>query len=202
MADLRRFGHRRWPSRNAGIDVRISRPGRPAARAKVRECLADTEDTRWLDADYQEFRKALSRLDSAALIAKFDRSLIHRYTYLAEVAHYTEVTKRVENPHFPPRSLPLELAVLLEGVVATIANEAWRPRLWRFRKKRFLWVIDQTIRARRVEHPEWSWNATLFRPALMATEPGMKAALRRAISAYTGRIRISENESSPSEPAA
>ena len=82
--------------------VSVGREGR-AARAKVRECLADTEDTRWLDADYQEFRKALSRLDSAALIAKFDRSLIHRYTYLAEVAHYTEVTKRVENPHFPPR---------------------------------------------------------------------------------------------------
>jgi hypothetical protein len=88
--------------------VAVGREGR-AARAKVRECLADTEDTRWLDADYQEFRKALTRLDSAAIIARFDRSLIHRYTYLAEVAHYTEITERAESPWLPPRTLPLEL---------------------------------------------------------------------------------------------
>ena len=104
---------------------------RRAARAKVRECLAETENTRWLDADYQEFRKALIRLDSAAIIARFDRALIHRYTYLAEVAHYAEIVQKGETDWLPPRTLPIELATLLESVVVMIANEAWRPRFWR-----------------------------------------------------------------------
>ena len=159
--------------------VTSGREGR-AARAKVREFLADTEDLRWLDADYQEFRKALSRLDSAALIARFDRSLIHRYTFLATVSHYTEIKERDEFPHLPPRSLPLELAVLMEGLVATLANEAWRPRLWRFRKKRYIWVIDKMITRRREEHPEWAWDAPMFRPVLMTKEPGLRALLARS----------------------
>jgi hypothetical protein len=158
--------------------VTTGREGR-AARAKVRECLADTEDLRWLDSDYQEFRKAISRLDSAALIARFDRSLIHRYTYLATTAHYTEIKERAEFPNLPLRSLPLELAVLMEGLVATLANEAWRPRLWRFRKKRYIWIIDKTIAQRRDEHPEWAWDAPMFRPVLMTKEPGLKAFLAR-----------------------
>jgi hypothetical protein len=101
--------------------VTVGREGR-TARAKVREYLAETEDLRWLDADYQEFRKALTRLDAVAIIARFDRSLIHRCTYLAQVAHYTEIGERREHDWLRPRTLPLELAALLEGAVAAIAN--------------------------------------------------------------------------------
>jgi hypothetical protein len=158
--------------------VSAGRDGR-TARAKVRECLADTEDRRWLDADFAEFRKALTRLEAAAIIARFDREMIHRYTYLATVARYQEIREKADSPDLPPRTLPLELAALLEGVVVTISNEAWRPRFWRLRRKRFIWVLDQHIRKRAVEHPDWAWNVTLFRPRFMTKEPGVKAVLKR-----------------------
>ena len=160
--------------------VTTGRDGR-AARAKVRECLAETEDLRWLDADFQEFRKALSRLEAAAIIARFDRSLIHRYTYLATVAHYQEIRERAEMPDLPARSLPLEMAALLEGVVATIANEAWRPRFWRFRRQRFVWVLDKILAQRQAEHPDWAWDVTLFKPKPMTREPGIRAAVKRRV---------------------
>jgi hypothetical protein len=143
--------------------------------------LADTEDTRWLDADFREFRKALTRLDSVALIARFDRSLILRYTYLAMVARYTEIAERAENPHLPPRTLPLDLAMLIESVVVKIADGVWQPWIWRFRKKHYIWALDKMITRGRDQRPEWSWNATIFRPALMTKEPGMRAGLTRSI---------------------
>jgi hypothetical protein len=174
---------------------------RRAARAKVRECLAETENTRWLDADYQEFRKALIRLDSAAIIARFDRALIHRYTYLAEVAHYAEIVQKGETDWLPPRTLPLELAALLESVVVMIANEAWRPRFWWARKKRYIWVIDKTIAKRRAEHPDWSWNAVLFKPRLMTKEPGLRAALKRGTKRSVKQLIGRERPSRPAEPA-
>jgi hypothetical protein len=117
--------------------------------------------------------------------------MIHRYTYLATVAHYTELKERAENPQLPPRSLPLELAVLMEGMVATIANEAWRPRFWRFRRKRYIWVIDKTIARRRDEHPEWAWNAPIWRPVLMTKEPGLRAFLKRSVG---DRMRQAERK--------
>jgi hypothetical protein len=163
--------------------VTAGREGR-TARAKVRECLAETEDLRWLDADYAEFRKALTRLEAAAIIARFDRSLIRRYTYLAQVAHFTEMAERREHDWLPPRTLPAELALLLEGTVVTITHDAWRPRLWRFRRKQFLWVLDKTIERRRAEHPEWSWTSVLFTPRLMTKQPGLRAALKH------GRARL------------
>lgn len=161
--------------------VTAGRDGR-GARAWVRECLAETEDLRWVDADFQEFRKALSRLESAAMMARFDRGLIFRYSYLATVARYQELRERAELPDLPPRTLPLELAALLEGVLATIANEAWRPRFWRFRRKRHIWVLDKVIARRQAEHPDWAWNVTLFRPGLMTSEPGIRAATKRVLA--------------------
>jgi hypothetical protein len=158
--------------------VGAGREGR-AARARVRECLAETEDLRWLDADFQDFRKALSRLEAAAIIARFDRSLILRYTYLANVAHYQEISERAALPDLPARSLPLGLAALLESVLAVIANEAWRPRFWRFRRKRYIWVLDKMTARRQAEHPDWAWNVTPFKPRLMTREPGIKAAVKR-----------------------
>jgi hypothetical protein len=49
---------------------------------------------------------------------------VARY-YPAEVAHYTEIAEKARIHTFRHGPLPLELAVLLEGVVATIANEAF-----------------------------------------------------------------------------
>lgn len=160
--------------------VTAGRDGR-TARAGVRERVADTEELRWLDADFAEFRKALTRLEAAAIIAKFDRALIDRYKYLATVAHYQEIRERDADPGLPLRTLPLDLAALLEGTVAMIANEAWRPRFWRFRKKRIVWVVDKAIESCQLRHPEWAWNVTLLKPKPIAQEPGPKAAVRRRL---------------------
>lgn len=169
--------------------VNVGKDGR-AARAKVRGILAEAEDLRWLDADFAEFRKALSRLEAAAIIARFDREVIHRYTFLATVAHYQEIREQGQN--LPPRTLPLELALLLEGAVITIANEAWRPRLWQFRRKRFIWVLDKNIAAREAEHPEWAWNVTLYRPRLMTKEPGIRGRVHRLRERRRKQLTASE----------
>jgi hypothetical protein len=152
------------------------------ARAKVRELLAETEDLRWLDADYAEFRKALTRLESAAIIARFDRALLVRYTYLAQVARLAEIVTLRQFPDVPPRSLPVKLSALMEIVVTILANEAWRPRFWRFRRKRNIWVIDQMITSQRAERPNWSWDAVMIKPRLMTQRPGLEAAVERGLT--------------------
>ena len=150
-----------------------------SARAKVRERLSETEDTRWMDADYQEFRKALSRLESSALIAGVPRGMVLRYAYLAEVAHYTEMSERNQNESLPPRSLPVELARLLESVVQELSVYLWHPWRSRFKAKRRIWALDTLVEQMKNHQPDWSWNVTLYRPRPHLREPGLKGALNR-----------------------
>jgi hypothetical protein len=150
------------------------REGR-AARAKVRECIFETENTRWADADYQKFHEALSKLEAAALIAKAPRELVERYVWLAEVAHYTEVAQRRENEFFPPRSLPLPLAALVRMSVEELTNHLWHPWSYRFRRTRSLWKIDQEAIHLIKEFDSWTWTVYPTPVRLGTKKPGFRA---------------------------
>jgi hypothetical protein len=105
-----------------------------------------------------------------------------RYTYLAQVARLAEIVTLRQFPDVPPRSLPVKLSALMEIVVTILANEAWRPRFWRFRRKRNIWVIDQMITSQRAERPNWSWDAVMIKPRLMTQRPGLEAAVERGLT--------------------
>ncbi|MEU6779327.1 hypothetical protein ABZ912_08980 [Nonomuraea angiospora] len=52
---------------------------RRAARALVRERVADVESLRWLEYPYSEYKRALAALEAAALIAGVPRIAVQRY---------------------------------------------------------------------------------------------------------------------------
>ena len=166
--------------------VTSGREGRQA-RAKVRECLFDTEDTRWTDTDYKLFRQASSRLEAAALIAKVPRSLIRRYIYLAEVAHYTQLAKEKADPSYPPRGLPIDLAVLVDFTIAILVGHLWRP----VSKRRFIgrdaWIIDGAIETTKRNHPNFTWNVQLLRWKPITKEPGIQGFIRRLLVPIRGK---------------
>lgn len=174
------------------------------ARAKVRERLFVAEHLRWADSDYQEFRQAISKLEATALIARTPRELVQRYIYIAEVAHYTEIwwRKDCEQRGFPqmsPRSLPLDLAELVDRTILILVTHLWHPWSWRFRRKRSVWFIDRMISRAEEIHPNWTWNPTILRPVWIEREPGLRGVIRglRKRIASTGR----KMRSGPSQPA-
>lgn len=59
---------------------------RRAARALVRERVADVESLRWLEYPYPEYRRALAALEAAALIARVPRIAVRRYVQAAYAA--------------------------------------------------------------------------------------------------------------------
>lgn len=158
--------------------ITSSREGRQA-RAKVRECLFDTENTRWTDADYKEFRQAISRLEATALIAKAPREIIRRYVYLAEVAHYTQLAKEKADPGYPPRGLPVELAGLVEMTLAILIVHLWRPFAKRLFIKRGIWIIDGAIEATKRDHSDFTWNVQLLHWKAITKEPGIIGVIHR-----------------------
>ena len=161
--------------------VTSGREGRQA-RAKVRECLFDTEDTRWTDTDYKLFREAVSRLEAAALIAKAPREIVRRYVYLAEVAHYTQLAKEKIEPGYPPRGLPIDLAVLVESTIAILVEHLWNPWSKRHLVKHGAWAIDQAIETNRRAHPDFVWRVQLLRWQPITKEPGVRGFIRRLIA--------------------
>lgn len=158
--------------------VTSGREGRQA-RAKVRECLFETENTRWTDMDYKLFREAVSRLEATALIAKAPREIVQRYVYLAEVAHYTQLTKEKVEPGYPPRGLPIELAGLVEATIAILVEHLWHPWSKRHLIRHGVWVIDQAIDRTKSNHPDFSWHAQLLRRKPVTKEPGVRGIIRR-----------------------
>jgi hypothetical protein len=159
--------------------VTATRQGRKA-RASVRRRLADAENLRWCDEDTKDFRRALTRLEAAALLARVDRRLIQRYSWLATVARYQDALEQASVLGLPPRYLPVQLAALLDHAVETIALAVWHPARWRRRRKRAIWALDRHTAYLQDGFPGWAWNVTLSRPALMpAEEPGIGAAVRR-----------------------
>ncbi|TDE26424.1 hypothetical protein E1295_44330 [Nonomuraea mesophila] len=59
---------------------------RRAARALVRERIADVESLRWLEDPYLEYKRALAALEAAALIARVPRDVVQRYMQAADAA--------------------------------------------------------------------------------------------------------------------
>ena len=160
--------------------VTSGREGRQA-RAKVRECLFETENTRWTDTDYKVFREAVSRLEATALIAKAPREIIQRYVYLAEVAHYTQLAKENVEPGYPPRGLPIELAGLVEAAIAILVEHLWHPWSKRHLIRHGVWVIDQAIYRTKSDHPDFSWHVQLLRRKPVTKEPGIRGIIRRLV---------------------
>ena len=163
------------------------RDGR-SARATVRERLSAAEDLRWTDSDYKEFRRAVSELESAALMARVDPGLIERYVYIATVAHYTELQERQRNPGYPPRTLPLELANVVEYTLLRIIHELWAP-WYRHRAGRSKWAIDNLTRQALRRNPGWAWNTALTVPNRVAREPGVVAWVVTHMPPLARRIR-------------
>jgi hypothetical protein len=158
--------------------VASGREGRQA-RAKVRECLFDTENTRWTDTDYRLFRQAISRLEAAVLIARAPREIVRRYVYLADVAHYTQLAKEKADPNYPPRGLPLELALLVELAVTILVEHLWHPWSKRHLVKHDAWTLDIAIEAAKGSHPDFAWMVQLFRWKTIIDEPGTIGLLHR-----------------------
>jgi hypothetical protein len=158
--------------------IASGREGRQA-RAKVREFLFETEDTRWTDTEYKLFRQALSRLEAAALIAKAPREIVARYAYLANVAHYTQLAKEKADPNYPPRGLPIELAALVDMTIAILIDHLWHPLSKRRHIKRGTWLIDRAINLTKNEHSDFSWNVQLFYRRSVTKEPGIKGVIDR-----------------------
>lgn len=155
-----------------------SRDGRQA-RAKVQECLFETEDTRWTDTDYREFKRAASRLEAAALIAKAPHEIVRRYLYLADVAHYTQLAKEKENAAYPPRGLPLELAALVQMTIIILSSHLWHPLSKRRIIKHGVWLIDRSIESTKKANPDYTWNVQLFTWKPLMKEPGIRGVIHR-----------------------
>ena len=158
--------------------VTSGREGRQA-RAKVRECLFETENTRWTDTDYKLFREAVSRLEATALIAKAPREIIQRYVYLAEVAHYTQLAKEKSEPGYPPRGLPIELAGLVEFTIAILVEHLWHPWSKGHLIRHGTWAIDRAIDTTKRDHPDFSWHVQLLHRKPVMKEPGIRGIIHR-----------------------
>ena len=154
------------------------REGRQA-RAKVRELLFETEDTRWTDTDYKLFRQALSRLEAAALIARAPRKIVARYSYLANVAHYTQLAKEKANPGYPPRGLPYDLAALVDLTIGVLIEHLWHPVSKKRHVKRGIWLIDRAIERTKEKHPDFAWNVQIFTSRTVTREPGLRGVIHR-----------------------
>jgi hypothetical protein len=150
------------------------------ARGRVREILFKTENLRWVDQDYTEFRRALAELEAAALIAQVPREVVVRYAWLAEVAHYTELNWRQTNPSAPERSLPLDLALLLDITIHLTVLPMWKSIFRGRRWKSSIWQIDQATKRVRKRHPDWSWQAPMLSPVRLSKEPGLAARILRS----------------------
>jgi hypothetical protein len=166
--------------------VTSGREGRQA-RAKVRECLFDTENTRWTDTDYKLFREAVSRLEASALIARAPREIVRRYVYLAEVAHYTQLAKEKSDPGYPPRGLPLDLAVLVDMAIAILVEHLWSPWSKRHLVKHGAWVIDRGVETNKRRNPDFTWNVQLLRWKPITKEPGIRGFIHRLATAVRRR---------------
>lgn len=161
--------------------VTSGREGRQA-RAQVPECLFNTENTRWTDTDYKLFREAVSRLEASALMARAPREIVRRYVYLAEVAHYTQLAKEESNPGYPPRGMPMDLAVLVEMTIAILVEHLWHPWSKRRRVKHGVWIIDKAIETNKRTNPDFSWNVQLLRWNPITKEPGIRGFIHRLVA--------------------
>ncbi|MFE2412766.1 hypothetical protein ACFXDE_30950 [Kitasatospora sp. NPDC059408] len=157
--------------------IASGREGR-IARARVRELLFNCENLRWGDSDYREFQRALSELESAALIAQLHPAGITRYAYIAQVARATNL--RIQD-NFPdhPRALPSDLHMLVNHTVQLVTWPLWRRWYGRRSWKLAAWKIDDpTVRLRK-EHPEWAWDYPTMKPLRLQKEPGVLPCLVR-----------------------
>lgn len=59
---------------------------RRAARAAVREKIADVEALRWEDEPYRDFQRAVSALEAAAILARLPRKAVRSYLNAADAA--------------------------------------------------------------------------------------------------------------------
>jgi hypothetical protein len=152
--------------------IASNREGR-AARARVRELVFTCENLRWGDADYNDFQRALTELEAAAMIAQLHPLTIGRYTYIAQVARATNARMQDHHPDHE-RVLPLELHWLVNHTVQLVTGPLWKR--WHRRSwKLAAWQIDEPTMQMRKENPDWAWNYPTWKPLRIQKEPGVAA---------------------------
>lgn len=101
---------------------------RRAARAVVRERIADVESLRWLEYPYTDFKRALAALEAAALVARVPRTAVQRYVRASEAARGAMKEAPGAGPHGEDASYLLSDAP--EALAPASALEELSAALW------------------------------------------------------------------------
>jgi hypothetical protein len=108
---------------------------RRASRAAVREKIAEVEVLRWEDEPYQEFRKAIAALESAAMIARVPRHPVQEYVRAAEQARHASQVHPGGPDGEPITTLDEEHDELVQGALDRLSRLLWRPWVGRLAVK-------------------------------------------------------------------
>jgi hypothetical protein len=132
---------------------------RRAARADVREKVAEVEALRWADEPYQDFRRAVAALEAAAIVARVPRPPIRRYVHAAEAARGASVVMDDVGPNGEAGGVLLDHEKKND---VDVALEGLSFALW---------------------HPSWSAAKAGAKSARIAADVGRRLAFRRSAPA-------------------
>jgi hypothetical protein len=102
------------------------RMDRRQLRAAALRGVGAVERARWGDVDWEEFRKAVVELRSAALVGGAGRELTERYLLLAQVARHASDDAIVLQGDLEG-GIPKPLAELVHLAAAALVDHLWHP---------------------------------------------------------------------------
>lgn len=134
-------------------------------RADVLRAISTLETTRWAPREWDDFRKGVSTLWAAALVANAPRALVAEYIQLAYVARRASERSWEELPDEEHSGgIPGDLASLTRDAAATVIDHIWHPHHRRLLTRRDLKrlatktkVVKQKLRedGQPVDWTEW-----------------------------------------------
>lgn len=142
---------------------------RRQARADVLNALMQVEDTRWADQEttYVDFRKAITTLKAAALVAGINSDITDTYTRLAAIARRTSQDNYEEAPdeEMASGAIPIELSDLTRDAAEVLITGIRRPFTSRWQRRQLLKAIAaKTKEVKKDPHtyPPINWDAKDF----------------------------------------
>ena len=102
---------------------------RRVIRAQALNAIFEVELSRWAEGtDYQKFRKDITTLRAAALVARVDRKMLEHYVYLAAVSRFCSDNDLAGDPEEEYRGMiPSELSNLTQSVAEDLTILLWHP---------------------------------------------------------------------------